>query len=172
MKKRKIVALVCVVTVLLLAVSAFGYIQTKLDKINKVPDTVDVIPPDQEDFETDTSKESKDIIELKPEEVDWSEIEPFLDDDLLNILLVGQDRREGEGRQRSDSMILCSINPDTKQISMISFLRDLYVQIPGGYSDNRLNVQCTTANSTVNGRTRMDYLSISAGIQAVADNDQ
>ena len=139
MKKRKIVALVCVATVLLLAVSAFWYVQTKLDKINKVPDTVDVIPPDQEDFETDTSNEPKDIIELKPEEVDWSEIEPFLDDDLLNILLVGQDRREGEGRQRSDSMILCSINPDTKQISMISFLRDLYVQIPGGYSDNRLN---------------------------------
>ena len=71
MKKRKIVALVCVATVLLLAVSAFGYIQSKLDKINKVPDTVDVIPPDQEDFETDTSKEPKDIIELKPEEVDW-----------------------------------------------------------------------------------------------------
>ena len=129
MKKRKIVALVCVATVLLLAVSAFWYVQTKLDKINKVPDTVDVIPPDQEDFETDTSNEPKDIIELKPEEVDWSEIEPFLDDD----------RREREGRQRSDSMILCSINPDTKQISMISFLRDLYVQIPGGYSDNRLN---------------------------------
>lgn len=139
MKKRKIVALVCVAAVLLLAVSAFGYVQSKLDKINKVPDTVDVIPPDQEDFETDASNEPKDIIELKPEEVDWSEIEPFLDDDLLNILLVGQDRREGEGRQRSDSMILCSINPDTKQISMISFLRDLYVQIPGGYSDNRLN---------------------------------
>lgn len=30
-------------------------------------------------------------------------------------------------------------DPDTRQISMISFLRDLYVQIPGGYSDNRLN---------------------------------
>ena len=139
MKKRKIVALVCVATVLLLAVSAFWYVQTKLDKINKVPDTVDVIPPEQEDFETDTSNEPQDIIELKPEEVDWSEIEPFLDDDLINILLVGQDRREWQGRQRSDSMILCSINPDTKQISMISFLRDLYVQIPGGYSDNRLN---------------------------------
>ena len=94
MKKRKIVALVCVAAVLLLAVLAFWYVQTKLDKINKVPDTVDVIPPDQEDFETDASNEPKDIIELKPEEVDWSEIEPFLDDDLLNILLVGQDRRE------------------------------------------------------------------------------
>ena len=85
MKKIKIVALVCVATVLLLSVSAFGYVQTKLDKINKVPDTVDVIPPDQEDFETDTSNEPKDIIELKPEEVDWSEIEPFLDLSLIHI---------------------------------------------------------------------------------------
>ena len=136
MKKRKIVALVCVAAVLLLAVSAFGYVQSKLDKINKVPDTEDVLPFVLEDIETEASNEPKDFIELNPEEVDWSEIEPFLDDDLLNILLVGQDRREGEGRQRSDSMILCSINPDTKQISMISFLRDLYVQITGGYSDN------------------------------------
>lgn len=55
MKKRKIVALVCVATVLLLAVSAFWYVQTKLDKINKVPDTVDVIPPDQEDAERESS---------------------------------------------------------------------------------------------------------------------
>mgnify|MGYP002763110594 CR=1 FL=1 len=36
-------------------------------------------------------------------------------------------------------MILCSINPETGETSLISFLRDLYVQIPGGYSDNRLN---------------------------------
>jgi LCP family protein required for cell wall assembly len=35
-------------------------------------------------------------------------------------------------------MILCSLNPETKELSMISFLRDLYVQIPG-HSDNRLN---------------------------------
>lgn len=56
----------------------------------------------------------------------------------LGCLLVGQDRRPGQGRQRSDSMILCSYNPENNQLSMISFLRDLYVQIPG-YSDNRLN---------------------------------
>ena len=57
---------------------------------------------------------------------------------LTNILLVGQDRRPGEGRSRSDAMILCSINTKTGKVSMISFLRDLYVQIPG-YSDNKLN---------------------------------
>ena len=60
------------------------------------------------------------------------------DDSLINILLIGQDRREGEERQRSDTMILCSFNPETSNLSMISFLRDLYVQIPG-YEDNRLN---------------------------------
>lgn len=38
MKKKKIAALACA-AVLLLAVSAFGYIQSKLDKINKVSDT-------------------------------------------------------------------------------------------------------------------------------------
>ena len=52
-------------------------------------------------------------------------------------MLVGKGR-PGQGRQRSDSMILCSYNPENNQLSMISFLRDLYVQIPG-YSDNRLN---------------------------------
>lgn len=84
----------------------------------------------------DTSEE---MIFLDPDDVEWNFIEQIEDDRLINILLVGQDRREGEGRQRSDTMILCSINPETGETSLISFLRDLYVQIPGGYSDNRLN---------------------------------
>ncbi len=53
----------------------------------------------------------------------------------INILLVGQDRRPGEGRTRSDSMILCSFNTKTGGISMISFLRDTYVSIPGYWPD-------------------------------------
>lgn len=57
---------------------------------------------------------------------------------IVNILLIGQDRREGEGRARSDSMILCTFNKKTKQLIMTSFLRDLYVQIPG-YNSNRIN---------------------------------
>ena len=61
------------------------------------------------------------------------------EDKIINILLVGQDRRPGEGRARSDSMILCSFNKTKGTIQMISFLRDLYVAIPGGYMDNRLN---------------------------------
>ncbi len=77
---------------------------------------------------------------LNPEDVEWNgdEFEALNNDGLVNILLIGQDKREGESRQRSDAMILCSFNPETNKLSMISFLRDLYVQIPG-YDDNRLN---------------------------------
>ena len=58
---------------------------------------------------------------------------------IVNIMLVGQDRREGQGRQRSDAMILCTINKETKKLTMTSFMRDLWVRIPG-YYDERLNV--------------------------------
>lgn len=57
---------------------------------------------------------------------------------LINILLIGQDRREGEDTSRSDSMILCTFNKKTRQLTMTSFLRDLYVEIPGHHS-NRIN---------------------------------
>ena len=58
--------------------------------------------------------------------------------DLLNILLIGQDSREGEDGARSDSMILCTYNKATRELTMTSFLRDLYVPIPG-YGSNRIN---------------------------------
>jgi LCP family protein required for cell wall assembly len=59
-------------------------------------------------------------------------------DHLVNILLIGQDRRQGQGRQRSDSMILVSINKSNSTITLTSFMRDQYVRIPG-YNPNKLN---------------------------------
>lgn len=58
--------------------------------------------------------------------------------DVLNLLLIGQDKREGEEGNRSDSIILCSFHPETKKLLMTSILRDLYVPIPG-YRKNRIN---------------------------------
>jgi LCP family protein required for cell wall assembly len=78
---------------------------------------------------------------MKEEDMDWGENEGEIiekADNVVNILLIGQDAREGEGRSRSDSMILVTFNKDTKTITMTSFLRDMYVKIPG-YQDNKLN---------------------------------
>lgn len=98
---------------------------------------VEPTEPETAPAEPEAPEEEAPVID--PADVDWDFIERIEDDHLINILLVGQDRREGEGRTRSDTMILCSINPETGGVALISFLRDLYVQIPGGYSDNRLN---------------------------------
>lgn len=57
--------------------------------------------------------------------------------DIINIMLVGQDARPGEAAQRSDAMILMTVNRKTKQIYLTSFLRDQYVQIPG-YGNTKL----------------------------------
>lgn len=60
------------------------------------------------------------------------------DDGVINILLIGQDRREGQSRARSDAMILCTFHPERGRLTLTSFLRDLWVRIPG-YRDNKLN---------------------------------
>ncbi|GEL03458.1 LCP family protein [Rummeliibacillus sp. G93] len=54
-----------------------------------------------------------------------------------NILLLGVDSR-GEANSRTDSMILVSVNKDTNKIKMVSFMRDIYANIPG-YQSYKLN---------------------------------
>ena len=161
-KKLLCVLAMIVLFMIIIASVAYGAVYYQLSKIQRVENngTDDWISPDSEFFETDEIYET-DLPETEtaydsdgnliiipvetttsaPEtEVQFEDVDPIEVDGLINILLVGQDKRPGEKRQRSDSMILVSINPDTKEVSIISFLRDLYVQIPGGYSDNRLNV--------------------------------
>lgn len=126
------IAIILVIVLILLCVGVSVFINSIFDRIEKIPE-VSRVEPSNEYFETDPTEESQTpTAVIEPEEIDWGEIEPFLDDKLINILLVGQDRYAGTARQRSDTMLLCSINPETKKVSMISFLRDLYVQIPGG----------------------------------------
>ena len=65
-------------------------------------------------------------------------------DNIVNIMLIGQQQRKNETAKLSDTMILCSINKDTKTITLTSFLRDLYVKLPDfqGHKcgKNRINV--------------------------------
>ncbi|BCJ85635.1 LCP family protein [Effusibacillus dendaii] len=52
----------------------------------------------------------------------------------VNILLLGEDARPGEGHTRSDSMILLSMDPTTHKGSLFSVMRDTWWKIPGsGY---------------------------------------
>ncbi len=61
------------------------------------------------------------------------------DSAVRNILFIGSDEREGLGGQRSDSMILFSIDTKNKQIKLTSFMRDSYVYIPSKNYSTKLN---------------------------------
>lgn len=52
---------------------------------------------------------------------------------IVNFLLIGQDARPGEDSKNSDTVLLVSVNKETKKITMISFLRDSFVVIPQVY---------------------------------------
>ena len=64
--------------------------------------------------------------------------EPMKEDGVINVLVIGNDSRLAGDDGRSDAMILVSISDKTKTITMTSFLRDMYVEIPG-HDGNRLN---------------------------------
>ena len=62
-----------------------------------------------------------------------------LDEDVMNILLLGTDSAAAVNAGRTDSMIVCSVNVKTGEVKLSSIVRDLYVQMPGMKSKNRIN---------------------------------
>lgn len=72
---------------------------------------------------------------------------------IVNIMLVGMDRRAGESyNTRSDAMILCTFNLNDNSLTMTSFLRDTYVAIPGA-SPQKLNAAYAIGGSKLLSQT-------------------
>ncbi|HWL12898.1 MAG TPA: LCP family protein [Ureibacillus sp.] len=60
-----------------------------------------------------------------------------LEDSIENYLIIGVDTR-GEEESRSDTMMLLSWNRDTNDLKLVSFMRDIYADIPE-YKSYKLN---------------------------------
>jgi LCP family protein required for cell wall assembly len=65
----------------------------------------------------------------------------------VNILLLGSDTRGTDEVARSDTMILVTVNPETKQVSMLSIPRDLLVSIPN-YGQDKINAAYAYGSQT------------------------
>lgn len=74
----------------------------------------------------------------------------YHDDAITNILLLGVDDYQANDTGRSDSMMLVSVDTRHKKIKLTSFMRDLYVAIPG-IGNNRLNAAYSLAGGKVPG---------------------
>lgn len=137
------IALIAFLMVVVIALGLLGCIHSKLNKIKKIDNTAVVtISPENEVFETDVIIDETSEIKntMDPEDIVWgsADIDVMSDDDIKNILFVGHDARPGETKSRADSIIICSVNKKTDEITLVSLMRDMYLPIPG-YSDNRIN---------------------------------
>ncbi len=80
-----------------------------------------------------------------PTPTPWPVYEAMDDENIINVLLLGEENIEGANRGRTDVMIVVSINLNGGPLKMISFQRDLYVNIPGKFPE-RINAAYTYGN--------------------------
>ena len=145
-ERASLIALCVVLTVVLVGlIFATTYVNYLLGLVNRVDGNIDeTLSSEQMETATESLDPNYTGPVENPEEVTLSTIPSDFgeldgnSDGIINILLVGQDRRDGEPRQRSDSMILCTFDTIDGDVTMTSFLRDTYVYIPG-HGNRKLN---------------------------------
>lgn len=98
-----------VIFLLLLSVIGYGYVQFNKGKEMASDNKIEV-----EDFEPDDNHPT-----------------------IENYLILGVDTR-GEEKSRSDTMMVLSWNRKTNDMKLVSFMRDIYAEIPG-YQSYKLN---------------------------------
>lgn len=106
--KKFFLAVICVVLAGFLGVFAYGkYMLNRLNRSESINTSKYVEQP--------SAAPAWDVISNKK---------------VINILLIGTDKGDDGNSSRSDTTMLVSIDNDTKTLRMVSFLRDLYVEIP------------------------------------------
>ncbi len=107
MKKITKILLVTLSVILIVALGGFGFIYSNLNKMYVKDESIN-----SQEKEDDT--------------VQGTEVEG-----ITNILLVGTDGANVERSNRSDSVMLVTIDNNNKDIKISSIARDTYVDIPG-----------------------------------------
>lgn len=120
---------------------------------------------------TDTTAESVETTQSQPPETELpEETLPEFEARQINFLLVGRDWH-GEGENgRSDTMILCSVDTGAKTVTMISFLRDIYLPIPG-YGSNRLNAAYSWGGTELLKETLKENFDVEVDVSLEIDFD-
>ena len=144
-----------------------SFVDSKLDKIN------------QAQFEDKGSSEELEQLvgvfestepstlstEATTEPVETTEPDYGKSGKIVNILLVGQDSRPGEESKLADSIILLTLNKETKTLTATSFLRDSYVKLPNNYRGhtcgwNRINTAYALGYGWFGDAGAMDMLNV------------
>ncbi|MFD2673540.1 LCP family protein [Marinicrinis sediminis] len=109
-----------------------------------------------------TSKENSRFKDLyQDDEVQQYEPEVWEGTERVNILLLGGDSRGIENGEppRSDTMIVVSVDPVSKQVHLLSILRDTWVDIPG-HGQSRINSAFATGGPYLAQKAVSEWLGI------------
>lgn len=170
-----IILSVVLAATLIALIAGTAYMERMLNLINKNPDDSTVSREEFEQMQKDhlATEETG----FTGETVDPNDVELNLNqkpvedkEHIINIMLIGQDRRPGEPRQRSDVMILCTVNKKTKELTMTSFMRDMYVQIPG-YGGDKMNAAYSYGGMKLLNKTMQENFGIQVDGQVEVDFD-
>lgn len=135
-KALKIIGIIIGIILLLLLIAAaavFIYVNSMLNKIDRTEITGNPSMPEDEVYEETTIDVTDSVEHISEAVEDFSqaqEIDPLESANIDNILLIGSDRRSKAENGRSDVMMLVTLNYDTNNIHLTSFMRAMYVCIP------------------------------------------
>lgn len=145
-KKQRLVKIFSVILVLvIISGSALGiFINQKFNMMGDIEDYTDVVYEENlEDIaEIDgdiNASNFKDALKL------WATTgnnQKMSSKNVVNVLLIGADSRKGTNTGNTDVMMLVSLNKKTKQIKLVSFMRDSYLYIEG-----KNNSYCSKLNA-------------------------
>lgn len=174
-KKKKItwvhVLAIILAVIIVMLLGVYAAIRHYYDKSNYVSDDKITINKSA-DVQTDSTGLSDEESSALQSEIinETKDIELPNDSNVYNLLLIGVDRRDKSWYGNSDSMILLSINKETKQIRMTSFMRDLYANIPE-VGVKKLNAACAYGGGPLVEATIEDNYKIPVDNYASVDFD-
>lgn len=120
--KKKVTISIFSVLLALVLLIALGYFYVR-SKIYRVANSG-----------TSSSAIQKDVTGEKEESVEYTQVKG-----ITNVLLLGVDGLDFDaGNQRSDSMIIATLDSNNKKVKLTSLYRDALVYIPG-YGESKMN---------------------------------
>jgi LCP family protein required for cell wall assembly len=114
-------------------------------------------------FINDIQTEQKDPSQKGVEVEEWTGTDP------VNIVLLGVDNRDNDEHPRSDSIVVVSIDPETKKAKVMSVMRDLWYKIPDGYGYEKINAAHALGGPDLTIKTLKDLLQIPIHYYAKTD---
>jgi len=112
-------------------------------------ESTEVTPPAEQSTPTPTPMEEVVDPDITPEPTTEPDITPEAtptpaitimdDEDIINVLLIGEENIYNATRGRADAIIVVSVNLNGGPLKMVSFQRDLFVTIPEREKDDKLN---------------------------------